>query len=45
MCATNPVRTTLMFNGKDFSIKEVHEEQQLERANKRAFTVYAWGCW
>jgi hypothetical protein len=45
MCATNPVRTTLRFNGKEFVPLEDNEEVLLERANKRAFTVYAWGCW
>jgi hypothetical protein len=45
MCATNPVRTTLRFNGKEFVPLEDNEEILLERANKRAFTVYAWGCW
>lgn len=45
MCATNPVRTTLRFNGKEFIPLEDNEEILLERANKRAFTVYAWGCW
>ena len=45
MCATNPVRTILRFNGKEFIPLEDDEEILLERANKRAFTVYAWGCW
>lgn len=45
MCATNPVRTSLEFNGTDFSVKEVDEKEELEKANKKAFTVFAWGCW
>ena len=45
MCATNPVRTTLRFDGKEFVPLEDNEKILLERANKRAFTVYAWGCW
>ena len=45
MCATNPVRTSLVFNGKDFSVKEVDEREELEKANKKSFTVFAWGCW
>lgn len=45
MCATNPVRTSLVFNGKDFSVKEVDEKAELEKANKKSFTVFAWGCW
>jgi DNA polymerase elongation subunit (family B) len=45
MCATNPVRTSLVFNGTDFSVKEQDDKQQLAKANKRAFTVFAWGCW
>lgn len=45
MCATNPVRTNLVFNGTDFSVKECDDKEQLEKANKKAFTVFAWGCW
>ena len=45
MCATNPVRTSLVFNGKDFEVKEVDEREELEKANKKSFTVFAWGCW
>ena len=45
MCATNPVRTSLIFNGKDFEVKEVDEREELEKANKKSFTVFAWGCW
>lgn len=45
MCATNPVRTSLVFNGKDFNVKEVNEEEELKKANKKSFTVFAWGCW
>lgn len=45
MCATNPVRTSLVFNGTDFEVKEVNEQEELEKANKKAFTVFAWGCW
>lgn len=45
MCATNPVRTNLIFNGNDFSVKEQDEKAALAKANKNAFTVFAWGCW
>ena len=45
MCATNPVRTSLVFNGTDFNVKEVNEEEELKKANKKSFTVFAWGCW
>lgn len=45
MCATNPVRTTLVFNGVDFSVKEGSEQEELEKANKKSFTAFAWGCW
>ena len=45
MCATNPVRTSLIFNGKDFEVKDVEEREELEKANKKSFTVFAWGCW
>lgn len=45
MCSTNPVRTELEFNGVDFSPKEIDEREALQRANKRSFTVFAWGCW
>lgn len=45
MCATNPVRTSLVFNGHDFDVLEVDEKEELEKANKKSFTVFAWGCW
>lgn len=45
MCATNPVRTTMIFNGTDFEVKEEDERELLERANKKSFCCYAWGCW
>jgi hypothetical protein len=45
MCATNPIRTNMKFNGLEFVPEEQDEEVMLERANKKAFTVYAWGCW
>ena len=45
MCATNPVRTSLVFNGNDFEVKEVDEKTELKKANSKAFTVFAWGCW
>lgn len=45
MCATNPVRTSLVFNGTDFDVKDVDEREELRKANKKSFTVFAWGCW
>lgn len=45
MCATNPVRTSMIFNGRDFEVKQVNEQEELEKANKKSFTVFAWGCW
>ena len=45
MCATNPVRTSLVFNGHDFDVAEVDEREALKKANKKSFTVFAWGCW
>lgn len=43
--ATNPVRTKLVFNGVDFSIQEIDEKEELKKANRRAFTSFAHGCW
>ena len=67
MCATNPVRTSLVFNGHDFDVscclpedreawttasererqqmQIAFEKHELEKANKKSFTVFAWGCW
>lgn len=45
MCATNPVRTSVIFNGTDFEVEQVDEKAALEKANKKSFTVFAWGCW
>lgn len=45
MTATNPIRTNLKFNGTDFDIVPMNEEEELRKANKKAFTCYAWGCW
>ena len=35
----------MIFNGHDFSVKEVDEREELAKANKKSFTVFAWGCW
>ncbi len=43
MCATNPLRVTLQFDGTAFSVKEVNDQAELEKANKKSFTVFAWG--
>lgn len=45
LMAQNPLRTTLVFNGVDFSVKEVDEQEELQKANQKSFTVFAWGCW
>ena len=45
MTATNPVRSTLIWNGKEFDIKEVDEREELKKANEKAFCAFAWGCW
>ena len=45
MMSTNPIRSQLVFNGVDFSIKEINEEEELVKANKKAFVSYAHGCW
>lgn len=45
MCATNPIRTNLRFNGTDFDVVPMNEEEELKKANKKAFTQYCWGCW
>ena len=45
MCATNPVRTSVIFNGHDFQLKEIDEKAELEKANKKSFTAFSWGCW
>lgn len=45
MTATNPVRVTLQFDGTAFSVKEMNDQTELEKANRKSFTVFAWGCW
>lgn len=45
MCATNPVRTSVIFNGTDFQLADVDEREELRKANGKSFTVFAWGCW
>ena len=45
MTATNPIRSTLIWNGHDFDIKEVDETEELKKANSKAFCAFAWGCW
>lgn len=45
MMATNPVRTRIVFNGINFSVEEVNEEEELSKTNSRSFVAYAWGCW
>lgn len=43
--SANPIRTSLRFNGVDFDVVPMNEEEELVKANKKAFTQYAWGCW
>ena len=45
MTATNPVVTTLVYNGADFDVKPVDEIEVLKRANDKSFCAYQWGCW
>ena len=45
MCATNPLRVSLQFDGTAFSVKETDDQAELEKANRKSFTVFAWGCW
>lgn len=45
MTATNPVRTSLIFNGADFSVVEEDPATILEEANTKAFSLYCWGVW
>ena len=45
MMAQNPVKQTIDFIDGEFIEQDVPESELLEKANKKAFTVYQWGVW
>ena len=45
MAATNPLRTSMVFNGVDFTPKEYDEEEELRKANGKSFMPYVVGCY
>lgn len=46
MCAQDPVKVTILFDGFEFKEDENADVQAiLDKSNKRAFLPYAWGIW
>lgn len=47
MSAQNPVKPDIIFENteKPFEMQDGDEKLKLEKYNKRAFMLYAWGCW
>ena len=45
MCVTSPVRETIDYINDEFIKRDEDERELLEKHNKKAFLVYAWGIW
>lgn len=49
MAAQNPVKPDILFEnnavGNPFELKDGDRESKLEQYNRKAFLLYAWGCW
>lgn len=46
MCAQDPVKVTILFDGVEFKEDENADIQAiLDKSNKKAFLPYAWGVW
>lgn len=45
MAATDPIKQTMVWNGRVFEIADEDKEQLLKKATKNAFLNYAWGVW
>lgn len=49
MCAQNPVKPEILYIDeieKSFDVeKNINIKEKLENYNKKAFLLYAWGCW
>lgn len=45
MSAQNPVKDSLIFNGKTWEPEGLPLEELLEKSKKRAFFAYQWGVW
>lgn len=49
MCAQNPVKPEILYIDeieKSFDVeKDIDIKEKLEKYNKKAFLLYAWGCW
>ena len=47
MSAQNPVKPDIIYSNteKPFSVEDGDTEEKLMKYNKRAFMLYAWGCW
>lgn len=45
MMATDPVKTTIIFENGEFSFADSDPQELLEDSNRKAFLTYAWGVW
>lgn len=46
MCAQDPVKRSIIYNGETFEVDEKTSVQELlEKHNKKAFLPYTWGVW
>ena len=47
MSAQNPVKPDIIYSNTEnpFSVEDGDTEEKLMKYNKRAFMLYAWGCW
>lgn len=45
MCAQNPVKEQIIFDGCDYITDDINPIAQLAKYNRKAFVVYQWGVW
>lgn len=46
MCATDPVKETILFDGGEYNLSADKSKQDLlSESNKKAFIAYQWGVW
>lgn len=45
MCAQNPVKFSIKFDGEEYYIEEGIESELLAKTNSKAFLPYSWGIW
>lgn len=45
MCAQDPIKQSILFNGGEWAETDTPETELLDKSNSKAFLAYQWGCW